>query len=67
MEPNTPPSDAGPVRIKTRETVHDAQVTGYGRAELPKTDQPVVKTKDAFALGQIVVAGLRKIMFCTNG
>lgn len=57
MEPNTPPSDAGPVRIKTRETVHDAPVTGYGRAELPKADQPVVKTKDAYVRRQAVDRG----------
>ena len=54
IKPNTPPSDAGPVRNKTRETVHDAPVTGYGRAELPKTDQPVVKTKDAYVRRQAV-------------
>ena len=54
IKPNTPPSDAGPVRIKTRETVHDAPVTGYGRAELPKADQPVVKTKDAYVRRQAV-------------
>ena len=51
--PNTPPSDAGPVRIKTREPVHDAPVMGYSRAELHKTEQPVVKTKEACVRRQV--------------
>ena len=53
-EPTTPPSEAGPVRIKTREAVHDAPAVGYSRSELPKTEQPVVKTKDACARRQAV-------------
>ncbi len=57
MEPNIPPSDVGPVRIKTREAVHDASVTGCSRAELPRTDQPVVKTKDVYVRRQAVDRG----------
>ncbi len=56
-EPTTSPSDAGPVRIKTREAVHDAPAVGYSRSELPKTEQPVVKTKDTCARRQAVDRG----------
>lgn len=56
-EPTTPPGEAGPVRIKTREVVHDAPAVGYCRAELPKTEQPVVKTKDAYTHRQAVDRG----------
>ena len=56
-EPTTPPGEAGPVRIKTREAVHDAPAVGYSRSELPKTEQPVVKTKDAYARRQAVDRG----------
>ena len=57
VEPTTPSGDAGPVQIKTREAVHDAPAVGYSRADLPKTEQPVVKTKDACARRQAVDRG----------
>lgn len=57
VEPTNPPGDAGPVRIKTREAVHDAPEVGYGRAETPRTEQPVVKTKDTYARRQAADLG----------
>lgn len=46
-EPVPPPSSGEPVRIKSRDTVPSTPMVGYGRADLPRADQPIVKTKDA--------------------
>lgn len=54
VEPPAPYSGAGPVQIKTREAAHDGPEANFGRANLPRTDQPMVKTKDAYLHRQTV-------------
>ena len=47
-EPSTPHGGTEPVRIKTRDAVHDVPKVEYSRADLSRADQPMVKTKDAY-------------------
>lgn len=53
-EPPAPHSDTEPVRIKTRDAVHDAPTVEYGHADLSWADQSMVKTKDAYIHRQAV-------------
>ncbi len=54
IEPSTPHGGTEPVRIKTRDAVHDAPTVEYGHADLSRADQPMVKTKDAYIHRQAV-------------
>ena len=54
IEPSTPHGGAEPVRIKTRDVVHDAPTVEYSHADLSRADQPIVKTKDAYIHRQAV-------------
>ena len=53
-ELSAPHGGMEPVRIKTRDTVRDVPTVGYGRANLSRADQPMVKTKDAYIHRQVV-------------
>ena len=53
-EPSAPHGGTEPVRIKTRGAVHDVPTVEYGRADLSRADQPMVKTKDAYIHRQAV-------------
>ena len=54
IEPSTPHGGAEPVRIKTRDAVHDAPTVEYSHADLFRADQSMVKTKDAYTHRQAV-------------
>ena len=53
-EPPAPYSGAEPVWIKTQEATHDGPAANFGRTDLPRADQPMVKTKDAYLHRQTV-------------
>lgn len=53
-EPSAPHGGKETVRIKTRGAVHDVPTVEYGRADLSRADQPMVKTKDAYIHRQAV-------------
>lgn len=53
-EPSIPHGGTEPARIKTRDAVHDVPTVEYGRADLCRADQPMVKTKDAYIHRQAV-------------
>ena len=54
IEPSTPHGGTEPVRVKTRDAVHDAPTVEYSHADLSRADQPMVKTKDAYIHRQAV-------------
>ena len=53
-EPSASHGGMEPARIKTRDAVHDMPTAEYGRADLSRADQPIVKTKDAYIHRQAV-------------
>ena len=53
-EPSVPHDGMEPVRIKTRDAVHNVLTAEYGRTDLSRADRPIVKTKDAYIHRQAV-------------
>ena len=54
IEPSASYGGMEPARIKTRDAVHDMPTAEYGRADLSRADQPMLKTKDAYIHRQAV-------------
>lgn len=53
-EPSASHGDMEPAQIKTQDAVHDMPTVEYGRTDLSRADQPIVKTKDAYIHCQAV-------------